>query len=173
MAAIDPQTGRILALASSDPIDPNDLAGGGSYLNRATQSVLAPGSTFKLVTLSTALASGKAFESKRYDAPSSLQLDQGAISNSGNVDAGAVTLAEATNLSLNTVFGQLGIALGSDALQAGAEQYGFNSPLPCDLPLATSTFAGSKMSEWETAWAAAGQPVTEKGRTPAYCKWLS
>lgn len=163
MAAIDPQTGRILALASSDPIDPNDLAGGGSYLNRATQSVLAPGSTFKLVTLSTALASGKAFESKRYDAPSSLQLDQGAISNSGNVDAGAVTLAEATNLSLNTVFGQLGIALGSDALQAGAEQYGFNSPLPCDLPLATSTFAGSKMSEWETAWAAAGQPVTEKG----------
>ena len=62
--------------------------------------------------------------------------------------------------NLNTVFGQVGVQLASDLLVQMACSFGFNEDIPFDLPLATSLMPDpEEMTTWETAWAAAGEPV--------------
>lgn len=64
--------------------------------------------------------------------------------------------------SSNTVFGQVGVQLGSDLLVQMACSFGFNEDIPFDLPLATSLMPDpEEMTTWETAWAACGEPVGE------------
>ena len=76
---------------------------------------------------------------------------------------GAITLAMATAYSSNTVFAQLGVDIGADRLVAGADKFGFDHSLDFDLPVTDSVMGDpAKMTEWETAWAAAGQPVGDE-----------
>ncbi|MDO4291518.1 MAG: penicillin-binding transpeptidase domain-containing protein, partial [Eggerthellaceae bacterium] len=169
---MDPETGAVLALASSPTYDAADVetlieqaaASGTSdssaLFNRATQALYPPGSTFKMVTLATALEDGAAKETDTYDAPGSMDIGNAPVTNFNETDYGTITLARATELSSNTVFGQLGVQLGSDRLVAGAEDFGFNQDLDFDLPLSASLMPDpDEMTTWETAWAAAGEPV--------------
>ncbi|HEX5089743.1 MAG TPA: penicillin-binding protein 2 [Nocardioides sp.] len=164
VVALQPSTGRILAMASLPSFDPNKLAshdfaqvkkdydalqGDDSepLLNRAIQMTLPPGSTFKLVTASAAIESGK------YDADSEVpggptyQLPQttgssGEIDNEGR-DCGSdkIPFSQAMENSCNTTFAQLGVELGADALQKQAEAYGFNEHYLDDTgPQAISNF---------------------------------
>lgn len=167
--AIDPKTGAILALASSPTYDADDvdsiLSSGGdssALYNRATQALYSPGSTFKIVTLTTALADNVATESTQYDSPSTLDIGGGKVTNFNNSSYGTITLQRATELSANTVFAQLGDQIGAKDLVSSSEKFGFNNALSFDLPLAKSLMPDpDEMTEWETAWAAAGEPVGE------------
>ncbi len=174
--AIDPETGAILALASSPSYDAADVealikqaaeqGSGGSdasqLYNRATQALYPPGSTFKMVTLTTALEDGVAEEGTSFDSPGSMDIGNAEVSNFGEYAYGNISLARATELSSNTVYGQLGVLMGANRLVAGAEKFGFNKQIPFDLPLAMSLMPDpDEMTEWETAWAAAGEPVGE------------
>ena len=167
--AIDPKTGAVLALASSPTYDADDvdniLSSGGdssALYNRATQALYSPGSTFKVVTLTTALADNVATESTQYDSPSTLDIGGGKVTNFNNSSYGTITLQRATELSANTVFAQLGDQIGADGLVSSSEKFGFNNALNFDLPLAKSLMPDpNEMTEWETAWAAAGEPVGE------------
>ena len=167
--AIDPKTGAVLALASSPTYDADDvdniLSSGGdssALYNRATQALYSPGSTFKIVTLTTALADNVATESTQYDSPSTLDIGGGKVTNFNNSSYGTITLQRATELSANTVFAQLGDQIGADGLVSSSEKFGFNDALNFDLPLAKSLMPDpNEMTEWETAWAAAGEPVGE------------
>lgn len=167
--AIDPKTGAVLALASSPTYDADDvdniLSSGGdssALYNRATQALYSPGSTFKIVTLTTALADNVATESTQYDSPSTLDIGGGKVTNFNNSSYGTITLQRATELSANTVFAQLGDQIGADGLVSSSEKFGFNNALNFDLPLAKSLMPDpNEMNEWETAWAAAGEPVGE------------
>ena len=77
-------------------------------------------------------------------------------------DLGDITLEQATWYSSNTVYGQVGTQIGSNLLVRTAEQCGFNADFGFDLPLASSLMPDpAEMTEWETAWAAIGQPVGE------------
>ena len=70
-------------------------------------------------------------------------------------------------LSSNTVFGQVGVKLGADALVRTAENFGFNHSIDFDTDVSTSLMPDpDEMTEWETAWAADGQPVGEH-KSPA------
>lgn len=165
----DPETGAILGMASSPTYDAakieellaqGDSAGSTALLNRATQALYAPGSTFKILTLATALATGTATEDTVFKSPSSMDIGGAPVTNFDDNDYGDITLKRATELSSNVVFGQLGVEIGAEGLVAAAEGYGFNKLLSFDLPLVESVMADPKeMSEWETAWAADGQPV--------------
>lgn len=167
--AIDPKTGAVLALASSPTYDADDvdniLSSGGdssALYNRATQALYSPGSTFKIVTLTTALADNVSTESTQYDSPSTLDIGGGKVTNFNNSSYGTITLQRATELSANTVFAQLGDQIGADGLVSSSEKFGFNNALNFDLPLAKSLMPDpNEMTEWETAWAAAGEPVGE------------
>lgn len=176
--AIDPKSGAILAMASAPTYDAADfeevLAQAAndpsitSLLNRATQSQYAPGSTFKIVTLATALENGVATEETLFASPGSMEIGGGKVTNFNENSLGDITLEQATIYSSNTVFGQLGVEMGASMLVAGADKFGFDTKLDFDLPVAESVMGDpATMSEWETAWAADGQPVgTEEKRGP-------
>ncbi|MEE8722583.1 MAG: FtsW/RodA/SpoVE family cell cycle protein [Eggerthellaceae bacterium] len=173
---IDPNTGAVLAMASSPTYDASDFetqlqeaadgettSDNSALLNRATQSLYAPGSTFKMVTLSAALENNIASESTVYEAPGTLDIGGGKVTNYNSTNYGSITLSRATQVSSNTVFGQVGVQLGANLLVQQAEKFGFDNSLNFELPTATSIMSNpDDMDTWETAWAAAGQPVGDE-----------
>lgn len=166
---IDPTTGEVLAIASSPTYDASQaedvLSSSGnsddsSLLNRATSSLSSPGSTFKTVTLSSAFENGVADEDTVFSAPGSIEIGNAKVTNYAGAGYGDVTLKRGFEYSLNTVFGQLGTQIGAQRLVKTAENFGFNDEIDFDLPVLTSLMPDpSEMTEWETAWAAAGEPV--------------
>lgn len=167
---LDPTTGAVLAMASSptynaedfDDVLSNQNSGDNSdaLFNRATQALYAPGSTFKMVSLGTALENDVANENTTFNAPGSIEIGGANVYNFDRNNYGTLTLTRATALSANTAFGQLGTQEGASMLVNEATRFGFNQNVPFDLPLAESLMPDpSEMTEWETAWAACGQPV--------------
>ena len=163
---LDPKTGAVLAMASNPTYDASDVESllesqdGDALLNRATQSLYAPGSTFKMVTLASAFENDVADEDTEFDSPGTLKIGNGKVTNFDNTDYGTITLSRAMEVSSNTVFAQLGSKLGSHTLVSTAENFGFNQDLDFDTETATSLMPDAdEMTEWETAWAADGQPV--------------
>lgn len=173
---MDPETGAVLALASSPTYDAGDIeslleqAGSStdnddsSLVNRATSALYAPGSTFKIVSLATALENNVASEDTVFSAPGTLEIGNAEVSNFDDTNYGDITLARATEVSSNTVFGQLGVDMGADMLVEGANKFGFDTEIEFPLTLYTSLMPDpDDMSEWGTAWAAAGEPVGQAG----------
>jgi peptidoglycan glycosyltransferase len=150
VVALEPSTGKILAMVTTPTFDPNkvvthDFAAnqkaydrlnadpGKPLLNRAVQMSLPPGSTFKLVTASAAIESGKYDASSMVPGGPTYQLPQthgpsGLIDNEGrNCGAKTVKFTQAMENSCNTVFAQLAVGVGADAMRKQAEAFGFNS----------------------------------------------
>jgi peptidoglycan glycosyltransferase len=93
-------------------------------------------------------------------APRVLTIGGGEVTNFEGEGGGKATLRQATLSSINTVFAQLGVTLGPARLVAQARAYGFDAPLPIELPVSPSVMPDpGSMTAWETAWAAVGQPV--------------
>ena len=169
---IDPKTGAVLALASSPTYNAADIetllqnsgqsSDSSALYNRATQALYPPGSTFKIVTLTGALENNVATEASIFSAPGTTKIGNGDITNFNGKSYGEVTLARATEVSANTVYAQLGVQMGPDMLVRTANDFGFDQEIKFDLPLAKSLMPDpDEMTEWETAWAAAGEPVGE------------
>jgi peptidoglycan glycosyltransferase len=167
---IDPETGAVLALASSPSYDVSDvesvLADGSednsALFNRATQALYPPGSTFKIVSLATTFEDDIADEDDIFDSPGSIEIGGADVTNFNKTSYGQITLARATELSSNTVYGQLGEKIGPQRLVKGTEAFGFGDSIDFDLPLSTSLMPDpDEMTTWETAWATCGEPVGE------------
>ncbi|RHA37147.1 peptidoglycan D,D-transpeptidase FtsI family protein [Cellulomonas rhizosphaerae] len=178
VVAIEPSTGRILALVSTPGYDPNKLAShsskkasaaysklldtdGNPLRSNATRETYPPGSTFKLVTAAAALESGEYQASTELPAPVRLDLPQttASIGNFGGGGCGAdpITLADALRVSCNTAFAQLGMDVGVDALREQADRFGFDDDdLTIPMGTATSRFPATANAP-QTAQAAIGQ----------------
>ncbi len=157
VVALNPQTGAIIAMASYPSYNPELLATldgnklnkndrrlladpGHPLINNALSTTFPPGSTFKIVTSSTAFVTGKvADENTPVFAPTRLTLpgtttqlinDNGSACNNGGNPSGngKVPLIYAFTVSCNTVFGALGEKLSGSALKAEGTKYGFNNP---------------------------------------------
>ena len=138
---LDVHTGEILALASQPSFDPNRLADRvsskyyeeveklGGWLNRATQGLYAPGSTFKVITATAGM------RKKVVDWDDA--LDCGAFFRVGNRDYpehepvgfGEVNLDKMLAVSCNVWNYQVGLRTGIDALAAEARRFGLDTPL--------------------------------------------
>ncbi|MEB1813101.1 FtsW/RodA/SpoVE family cell cycle protein [Adlercreutzia mucosicola] len=168
---MDPETGAVLGMASSPTFNAADYeallsqstdSNSSELYNRATQALYAPGSTFKMVSLAAALQDGVATPTTEYDAPGEMEIGNAPVTNVKKRDYGRITLEQATWYSSNTVFGQVGVQIGADLLVQMAMNFGFNETIKFDLPLAMSLMPDpDEMTEWETAWAACGEPVGE------------
>jgi peptidoglycan glycosyltransferase len=144
VVAIEPSTGEVKVMASNKPYDPNripyelprlnrnDLET--PLLNRATQGLYPPGSTFKVVTAAAGLESGTITPETTIDAPGSIVDEGHELANDFHEDFGPIPLDFALTNSVNTFFGQLGQKVGQDALFETMEKFGFNSTPPIDLP---------------------------------------
>ncbi len=143
IVALNPQTGQVIALASSPTFDLNqvasDFAGilkteGAPLVNRATQGRYPPGSTFKVVTATEALNSGKWTPNSTFDDTGKFVVFGQTIRNDGGVKFGVNTLTDALTFSINTTFANIGTQLGAKALGDQMTKFGFAQPTSIDLP---------------------------------------
>lgn len=177
IVVLDPRTGAVLAWASAPAYDNTNIAaameaanasGGAdtSMFDRATQALYSPGSTFKTITLSSALENGVAALSSTYSSPGRMEIGGADVVSVNEQGHGTITLDRAFAVSSNTGFGQVAEQLGADRLVATAQAFGYGQNLGIDFSTAASIMPDpADMSTWELAWAGAGQPVGQ-GHTP-------
>ncbi|MER6344038.1 penicillin-binding transpeptidase domain-containing protein [Streptomyces sp. NPDC001595] len=159
VAALEPATGRILALVSTPSYDPESLSGNGEtvgrswaqlnedpskpMLNRAVRQTYPPGSTFKVVTAAAALDAGVIRNIDRpTDSPAPYTLP-GTTTRLTNEVEGCenAPLRVAFERSCNTVFAKLGVDVGVADMAATAEAFGFNDTgLRIPFEVSRSTF---------------------------------
>lgn len=161
VVALEPSTGKILALVSSPSYDPNPLAShneaeqsaawealqkdpASPMTNRAIAETYPPGSTFKVVVTAAALESGISVNEQLTSAPSIQLPDSNSrLENFAGTPCGpgpTASLHDAFAKSCNTAFVQLGTRLGADPLRRAATAFGLDSPTePIPLQVAGST----------------------------------
>ncbi|WP_181806091.1 peptidoglycan D,D-transpeptidase FtsI family protein [Streptomyces shenzhenensis] len=174
--AIDPKTGKILAVVSTPSYDPSSLTDANTagtawkklnadadkpLTNRALRQPLPPGSTFKLVVAAAALEDGLyANADTRTDSPDPYTLP-GTTTPLRNENSSApcenASIRTALRYSCNNVFGKMAVDLGQDKVRAMAEKFGFNDD-KLDVPVrAYASVYPSGMDKAQTGLSGIGQ----------------
>ncbi|KUN78741.1 penicillin-binding protein [Streptomyces bungoensis] len=174
--AVDPKTGRILAVVSTPSYDPSSLTDANTagsawqklnadqdkpLTNRALRQPLPPGSTFKLVVAAAALEDGLYRDADQHtDSPDPYTLP-GSTKPLRNESASApcenASIRVALQYSCNNVFGKMAVDLGQDKVRAMAEKFGFNDD-KLDVPVrAYASVYPSGMDKAQTALSGIGQ----------------
>ncbi|MFG2723921.1 peptidoglycan D,D-transpeptidase FtsI family protein [Streptomyces canus] len=177
VAAIEPSTGKILALASFPSYDPSTIAGGSDsdaeawknldkknnpddpMLNRALREVYPPGSTFKVVTAAAALENGlytSADAKTKSPLPWTMPGTTTPLKNEGNIPCENATLRVALQYSCNTVFGKVGSDLGNEKMLEEAKKFGFDEQQFTPVRSSSSVFSDD-MNPSQTALSSIGQ----------------
>jgi peptidoglycan glycosyltransferase len=143
VVAIEPQTGKVRVMVSIPEYDPNLIPSNFGrinddpnqpLLNRTTQELYPPGSTFKVVTATAALDSGKVTPDSIIDGSSPKEISGVPLANSGGQSFGPIALTDALTNSVNTVFAQLGEEVGRGTLVEYMRRYGFYQDPELDYP---------------------------------------
>jgi peptidoglycan glycosyltransferase len=179
VVALDPSTGKILALASSPTFDPNQLSSHDpkairAYydqlngqkpdprLNLAISDRYSPGSVFKVIVSAAALSTGSYTPDTPIPAPNELPLPQSSHTltnfNHESCNGGAdQPLIQALTISCNTAFAQLGMTLGEDKVRSMAKAFGIDdSGFTMPLSVVPST-VGAIQGQAELAISSIGQ----------------
>lgn len=160
VVALDPTTGEVLAMVSKPTYNPNDLkaamekANSGTaedspLINRAINGLYPPGSTFKTITLTSALENMPGVTNRIFEDNGKLEFNaKQSLSNAKNASYGSIDLKKAFEVSSNVVFGTIALELGNDKLKTTAEKYGFNSTIESDgFTISKSQFPELKANE--------------------------
>ena len=139
IAAMDPRTGALLALAGI-----------------AFSAAQPPGSTMKMVTSTAALAAGIVKLSTVFPYSTQAILDGYTLHNAGGEDCGG-TLLNSFAVSCNSVFAPLGARVGGKRLLAMAEKFGFNQTPTIPGAVESSIPPSSLNSDLEVGSSAIGQ----------------
>lgn len=151
IVAIDPRNGAILASASWPQYDASLISDPATeeaawkqvnedpdrpLINRATQGLYPPGSTFKIITGAAALESGFDPNAKvRVDDPWQADKSWGTyFVRSSSRAHGDYTMADAFRLSENIYFAKVGLQLGGQKIAEYAQRFGIGNPTRCDIP---------------------------------------
>jgi peptidoglycan glycosyltransferase len=174
--AIDPTTGKILAVVSTPSYDPSSLTDANTagsawkklnadsdkpLTNRALRQPVAPGSTFKLVVAAAALEDGLySSVDEKTDSPDPYRLP-GTVTDLENENKSApcenASIRTALQYSCNNVFAKMAFNLGEDKLRTMAEKFGFNDESQ-DVPVrAYTSVYPSDMNDSSTALTGIGQ----------------
>ncbi|MGW2054743.1 penicillin-binding transpeptidase domain-containing protein [Streptomyces sp. NPDC001840] len=173
--AIDPVTGRVLAVVSTPSYDPTRISGttdGDAWkeltgdpakpmVNRALRQPLPPGSTFKLVVAAAALEDGlygSVDEPTDSPDPYTLPTTTTVLRNeNSSAPCENASIRTALAYSCNTVFGKMADDLGQDKVRAMAERFGFDDTTQ-DVPVrASESVYPSGMDRAQTALSGIGQ----------------
>jgi peptidoglycan glycosyltransferase len=176
VVALDPKTGAVLAMVSSPTYDPNVAVPGKDQgtkqqqwdalnvnplrplFNRPTSGLYPPGSAFKVVVAGGALETGTVTPDSVFDCAGKLLVHGYTIYDFGKKTHGELTFSQALVVSCNIAFAQIGLKLGASSLTHYAEAFGWNKPIPFDLPTEASKIQrASTMDPVELASASFGQ----------------
>jgi peptidoglycan glycosyltransferase len=152
--ALEPSTGRVLAMASAPSYNPNLVEGRfgaiarqargancsspSPLVNRATAGLYTPGSTFKVITAAAALDTGTYTPDSSFVDPGYC-IEYGKkvfnyADQSGPEVFGRVDFASALEHSINAVFCEVGKKLGPLTVLDYARRFGFYSEPPLETP---------------------------------------
>ena len=135
---MDPKTGEILAMANRPTYDPNHYNQGTEedFKNIAVTNLYEPGSTFKTIIASAALASGKWKLDQVYNDKGSFAANGHVIQNwnGEGYGYGPVRLIDILKFSINTGMAEIGTTTGADILSKYVRNYGFGSKTGIELP---------------------------------------
>ena len=147
----DPKTGEILAMVSKPDFDPNgiseqwesliaDKSPDAKLLNRATQGLYPPGSTFKIVTALAYLKdnAGK-YSDYRFNCNGHYSKDGSSISCYHGENHGSVDFYGAFAKSCNSAFADIGLSVDRKTFGSTVTSLMFNSDLPVDIRYSKST----------------------------------
>jgi penicillin-binding protein A len=143
VVAMEPKTGKVRVMVSEPEYDPNLIPSdigqlnrdpNQPLLNRTTQELYPPGSTFKVVTATAALDSGKLTPDTVIDASSPKTISGVPLSNAGGEQFGPISATDALTNSVNTYWAQVGERIGRDTLVEYMKRYGFYSDPKLDYP---------------------------------------
>jgi penicillin-binding protein A len=157
VVALEPSTGKVKVLVSSPTYDPNvienrfgeiarikaDCNRPDALVNRATRGLYAPGSTFKVVTASAAIDSGKYTPESKFTDPGYCEVYGKRVNNYDTTRPfGSLNLRTALQNSVNSVFCNIGKDLGAKKLVEYAKRFGFYSTPPLETPDDERTASG-------------------------------
>ena len=169
--ALEPSTGKVLAMVSKPDYNPNevdanwkDISGSSTsvLLNRATQGLYPPGSTFKILTLLEYMREGNDLENWTYECNGSYEQDGVTINCYHGKSHGTVDLKTAFAKSCNGAFAKMGMEIDNIEFMHTCNELLFNTDLPIDIPFKKSSVILDEDSETGTVMQTAiGQATTE------------
>jgi peptidoglycan glycosyltransferase len=137
VVALDPRTGAVKVMYSDPSYNDNHPLAQGpgtSQLNRATQGRYPPGSTFKVVTATAAIDSGKYTPNSTVNGKSPITVSGVPLANDNNQAFGPIDLITALTYSVNTVWAQVAESVGRPTMTKYMKRFGFYSKPPLDYP---------------------------------------
>lgn len=157
VVVMEPDSGKILAMVSKPDFNPNTIgmdwenlisdASSSVLLNRATQGLYPPGSTFKmLTTLAYLRAHPSDYRDFLWNCEGALTREDVRITCYGDQVHGQEDLGSAFANSCNTAFAQIGLEVDNRAFRKIAEDFLFNRPLPTGMQHSQSVFSLEKDS---------------------------
>lgn len=170
--AIEPSTGKILAMVSKPSYDPNtvseqwdslveDASEESVLLNRATQGLYPPGSTFKLLTAIEYMRENSSYDKYQYTCQGSDTFGGNTIRCYSGERHGLVDLTTSLAESCNGSFAHIGTGLRIKSFRKLCEKFGFNRTMSVTFEYNKSTFSlSNKSDKAEIAQTAIGQGKT-------------
>lgn len=165
IVAMNPITGEVYAMVSLPDFDASNLKEdwkeisedpSGPLVNRATQGLYPPGSTFKLITAIAALDTDSL--DKSYVCTGSTNINGYTFNDYQGKAHGDIDLRRALISSCNTYFTEKSILIGKEKIGNVAEKFMINSKIPFDLPTNNSQFPYKEnLGETDIAASAIGQ----------------
>ena len=145
VVALDPRSGAVKVMASDPGFDQNlmgtrgglaelNTAEGSPTLNRTTQGLYPPGSTFKVVTAIAAMDSGRFTPDSVLSGKSPLEVSGTPLANDSGEQFGDIDLTTALTNSVNTVWAQVALKLGAPTMAKYMDRLGFGKDPPMDYP---------------------------------------
>ncbi len=159
VVALEPRSGAVTVMASSPSYDPNDVRSTTSYeklardssgqplVNRATQFGYAPGSTFKIVTATAAIDTGRYTTQSTVSGRDNIPVSGVKLQNDSNESFGMITLTEALAKSVNTVWAQVAEKVGKATMARYMARFGFDRKPRLDYPATEMSASGESEGE--------------------------
>lgn len=181
VVVMEPSTGRILALQAYPDFDPNKVAANWDSLkddedsplvNRGTQGVYPPGSTFKLVTALSIMENVKDWQTRTYECQGEASFENKVIHCYKNKVHGTVDMKQALTVSCNCYFAQMATEVGPAKLREVMARVGMETPAKFELAYSQSKIGlEATATQSELVETAIGQGRTAV--TPLYMAMLA
>ncbi|HEY9573932.1 MAG TPA: penicillin-binding transpeptidase domain-containing protein [Lachnospiraceae bacterium] len=152
---LEARSGKVLAMVSKPTFNPNTIEAdwqsiiseenNSVLVNRATQGLYPPGSTFKIITTLAYLRKHGNLDGFSYECNGEIQpLDGNLIHCYNSIAHGEENLTQAFENSCNTAFSLIGSQLGAKQLERTAKEMLFNEKLPLNMAYKKSSFTLSQ-----------------------------